>query len=368
MTVGIDCRLAGLKHAGIGRYIENLILNLVDLNSDFKWVLFFYDQQQAQEVLKAKINSPNIKIVLTPINHYSLVEQAELPKIFTNENLDLLHVPHFNAPLFYKGNFVLTIHDLLWHEQKGNYVTTLNKWVYWIKYLGYKIITYAAIKRAQKIFVPSQTIQNTLEKYYPKSHHKIIITKEGIADHFKRTNTKRNLNSKQIVYTGSLYPHKNIQIVINALKSLPNYKLIIIGSRSVFQNKTRQLIKKLNLEKQVSFPGYISDQELLNTYHNSLALVQPSLSEGFGLTGVEAMSSGLPVLASDIAIFREIYQDGALYFNPYSSKSFVKAIEDLTPTKQASLIKNGIEITKQYNWQKMTQQTIDVYKKILKNA
>jgi hypothetical protein len=144
LTIGIDCRLAGKKHAGIGRYIENLVIRLPkvakeqkDNRQTIKWVYFFYDQSQANEISDQipESNRSTIKTVIAPIRHYSLAEQVKLPAIFKKENLDILHVPHFNVPILYAGKLVVTIHDLLWHERKGLHVTTLHPFLYWLTYL-----------------------------------------------------------------------------------------------------------------------------------------------------------------------------------------------------------------------------------------
>ena len=90
--IGVDCRLAGTKHAGIGRYIENFIRRAVK-EKTFQWVLFFHDQPQAQAVLPGKL--PHVKRVYIPVKHYSLKEQWTLPRVFLKEKLDLLHIPHF---------------------------------------------------------------------------------------------------------------------------------------------------------------------------------------------------------------------------------------------------------------------------------
>ena len=179
MKIGIDCRLAGSKHAGIGRYTESLLLNLLKKDLKTNWVLFFYDKDQAKNVLKNQIKKKNVQVVIAPIKHYSLEEQLRLPKIFKSTKLDLLHVPHFNIPIFYKGKLVVTIHDLLWHEYKGGSATTLSPTKYFLKYLFYKIIARLAVTKAKKIIVPAQTIKDTVIKFYPKTKNKIVITKEG---------------------------------------------------------------------------------------------------------------------------------------------------------------------------------------------
>jgi glycosyltransferase involved in cell wall biosynthesis len=371
MKIGIDCRLAGSKHAGIGRYTESLLLNLLNKKTKNKWVLFFYSQEQAKDVLKKNIENKNVEVVITPIKHYSLKEQTKLPKIFQSFNLDLLHVPHFNIPIFYtlwgrgKGKLVVTIHDLLWHEYKGGKATTLTPIKYFLKYFFYKIITRVAVNKAQKILVPAETIKNTVIKFYPKTKDKIVVTKEGGKIWNKEIKTTKRFK-KTLLYVGSLYPHKNIKVVIRALTTLRDYKLLIAGSRNVFRDKVESFVKYKEVSDRVTFLGYVDDKKLAELYTKVTALVQPSFSEGFGLTGVEAMSLGTPILASNIPIFKEIYQDVAFYFSPHSESSFVSKVHELEKINQKEnyrkiQMKKSTNLAKTYDWGKMASQTLKVY-------
>lgn len=363
MKIGIDARLSGLKHAGIGRYTQNLLQKILEYDKKNSYVFFFYDEQQATEVLADKIKSKNVKIVITPIKHYSLAEQLYLPKIFSQQKLDLLHVPHFNIPIFYSGKLVVTIHDLLWHEYKGGTVTTLNPIMYALKYLFYRVVTKAAVLKAKKILVPAQTIKETVATYYPTTQNKIVITKEGsqLLGSGKAPATKQK---NTLLYVGSLYPHKNIKLVLRALEFLPKYKLLIAGSRSVFQERVEVFVADKELEKRVTFLGYVPDEELAELYKSVTALVQPSFSEGFGLTGVEAMSVGTPILASHIPIFREIYQDVAFYFSPFSVPSFVQAVQLLESTQLETRLTQGKKLADTYSWDDMAKQTLQVYRSL----
>jgi len=280
-------------------------------------------------------------------------------------------VPHFNIPIFYQGKLVITIHDLLWHEYRGLQVTTLNPLAYLLKYLAYRWVTARAIAKAQAILVPAQTIKKTILKYYPQVKSKIFVTHEGINNKFLisrpegdpslRDNFKFLNNSRTLVYLGSLYPHKNIKVVLQALKKLPNYKLKLIGARDVFSRESKKLIDQYQVNSQVKFLGFLEDAQVAKELKTSLALVQPSLSEGFGLTGVEAMSAGTPVIASKIPIFQEIYQDGAIYFDPHDPQSFVCAVQKLEKTNLNKLLQKAKKIAASYSWDKMVQETLQVY-------
>lgn len=355
--IGIDCRLAGEEHAGIGRYTQNLVRRLVK-NKNIEWVLFFFDKKQADEIIEKK--SDNVEIVLLPIKHYSLKEQLVLPTAFKKTNLDLLHVPHFNIPIFYSGKIVTTIHDLLWHEQRGSHVTTLPAWKYWLKYSAYKTTVEKAVNKSLKIFVPSQTVADTIAKYYPKGKNKTVVTYEGVEEEFLKTKPNKKNIKKQLVYTGSLYPHKNIEVVFKALKKLPKFSLKLVGSRNIFQKETMKLTKKHEVEKQVNFLGRLSDKELIKLYQESYALVFPSLSEGFGLPGLEAMAVDLPVIASDIPIFREVYGEAAAYFDPTNPAELVEKVLILEPSRKP-LAETGKKLIKKYSWDEMVKTTMANY-------
>jgi len=120
----------------------------------------------------------------------------------------------------------------------------------------------------------------------------------------------------------------------------------------------------MNATLFVKLLGFVSDEELGALYLNSRAFVFPSLSEGFGLPGLEAMSVGTLVLASDIPVLKEIYKDSAAYFNPYDYTSMEKAMEDalaLEPSVRKERIEKAREFAKRYSWDKMARETIKVY-------
>lgn len=364
--IGIDCRLAGQRHAGIGRYIENLVRELLAQEKHTEWVLFFSDQEQANQVLLHYKELSHVTVVLVPkTRHYSISEQFKLPQYFEAQHLDLLHIPHFNIPLFYKGKIVVTIHDLLWHEYRGARVTTLPKWKYWPKYLIYRYVVSQAVRRALKIFVPAQTVAHQITRYYPEVSEKIVVTSEGVEQRFFGELPKSPAVKKQVVYLGSLYPHKNIKVVLDALKLLPEYKLLLVSARTVFADQVQKYIEQQNLTQQVEFLGYLSDKEVATLLQESTALVQPSRSEGFGLTGLEAMAVGTPVIASDIPIFHEIYKTQAFFFDPSDPESFATALRIVENTDRKTYQIAAQEFAGSYKWSAMAAIIAKYYRVML---
>lgn len=368
-TIGWDARLAGQRHAGIGRYIENLLIELPQTNLAVNWHFFFHDQSQAAPILAQIPNQEHLTVSYTPIRHYSFAEQTRWLKSLLQAKLTLLHVPHFNIPLGYFPPLVVTIHDLLWHQQIGPQATTLPTSTYYLKYLAYRLVTHQALTRAKKIFVPAETIKDTIYQYFPNLKTELVVTSEGLSSEFSDLPSQpavSKINHRQLLYVGSLYPHKNINLVLQALIQRPNLQLKIVGARDVFLERTKELVNQYQLQSQIKFTGYLTDSELITQLQQSLALVQPSFSEGFGLTGVEAMAAGTPVLASKIKIFQEIYRQAPLYFDPQNLASFLAAVDKVSqPQQRAQAQQKGWSVAKQYRWSKVAQLLATHYQSIL---
>lgn len=168
------------------------------------------------------------------------------------------------------------------------------------------------------------------------------------------------MKAYQIVYTGNLYPHKNIGVLISAVERL-QINLKIICARSVFE-------KRLPKSEYVEYLGRLSDEEMVKVYKNSQVFVFPSLIEGFGLPGLEAMAVGLPVIAANASCLPEIYGDAALYFDPHDVNDLISKIQSVLSDKNLvkSLTQKGKQQVKKYSWAKMAKQTWEIYQNVLR--
>ena len=175
------------------------------------------------------------------------------------------------------------------------------------------------------------------------------------------------LNKKPyLLYVGNAFPHKNLERLVLAFgklkKEKTNLNLILVGKIDYFYKRIKKLVKELDL-KDVYFPGKVSDKELKSLYKNALLYIFPSLEEGFGLPGLEAMKNKLPVICSNKASLPEIYKDAALYFNPKNVSDIYKKILNIinNKQKQKDLVKKGKKQVKKYSWEKCAKQTLKVY-------
>jgi glycosyltransferase involved in cell wall biosynthesis len=375
MKILIDARLYGLEHAGLGRYTMNLIRELSFLDKENQYVILL--RKKYFNKLKLPKNWEKVK---ADFRHYSLIEQIKLPAILAREKPDVVHFPHFNVPLAFKSKFVVTIHDIIMHKFKGRQTTTRSPLLYFIKRIFYKLIFNKAVKDSKRILVPTKFTKKELIDDYQLKEKKLTVTYEGLDNKFicrsakKKILKKYNLDSDYFIYFGNAYPHKNLERLVEAMVLLNTlYKdkiyLAMASSRSVFTKRLEEYIKKNRADKYVKLLGFVPDQELACLLKHSLAFVYPSLYEGFGLQGLEAMASETLVLASDIPVFREVYKNNVLYFNPYDFSSIEKAMKEvieMSSKERERLIKKAKKFIKRYSWTKMAKQTLEVYHKVVK--
>ncbi|HWS49081.1 MAG TPA: glycosyltransferase family 1 protein [Candidatus Methanoperedens sp.] len=372
----IDARLYGPKHTGLGRYTKNLLLSLKSLPdfNKYKFTLLVYPELRAE--IEDDLGN-NFNYLSTSLNHYSLKEQIFLPILLMKLKADLVHFTHLDKCIFYPKKSVVTIHDLIRHFSKGPNTSTKNPLLYWPKYWGYLLMTQVILKTSH-IIVPSNFWRDYIIKKYHFDSKNIITTYEAVDPEFlsaslnAKTSSLRaersNLStSNYLIYTGNLYPHKNIDVVLKALRKLPSIKLKIICARSVFTNKIEKQIADCKLENQVEFLGYVPDSEFKKIYSGALALVHPSFLEGFSLTGLEAMALNCPVIAAKASCLPEIYEDSVLYFDPNDPSSLIKQIVTLQKSLKLrnKLIDLGHRQVSKYSWDKTAKKTLSFYQKII---
>jgi glycosyltransferase involved in cell wall biosynthesis len=260
--------------------------------------------------------------------------------------------------------------------------TTRFRLFYWFKYLVYRLIVNISFKRAEKIVVPSNWWKKRLKTKYDLEKGKIKVVYESVSDNFKNLQNDLSINEKSqvlakfklkkpyVVYTGNLYPHKNVYRLAKAIK-LVNEKrrlfLVVIGAKGVFWQRLLKKVREIRAEDSVILAGFVSDQEIPLIYEQAEAFVFPSLLEGFGLTGLEAMAVGLPVVCSRASCLPEIYQDAALYFHPKKAKDIARKIVQIIEDEKLreDLINKGFIRVKDFSWEKMARETLEVYQSVI---
>ncbi len=364
--IGIDVRL--WNETGIGRYIRNLVENLIRTDSGHEYILFACSKD-FNDIKRLILKSENFQIIKADIHWHSASEQIEFPSLLNKYNLDLMHFPYFSVPVMYKKPFVVTVHDLIINNFSTGRATTLPRPIYFVKKIGYSYVLKSAIKNSRKILAPSLATKQEILSHYSVPAQKIEVTPEGIDKTI--LDFKPNIFSEKhpyFLYVGNAYPHKNVERLIEAFlifsEKHPEYKLRLVGKKDFFYER---LIHKIHNSK-IEFMGYVTDMDLAKLYKNSEATIAPSLMEGFGLTVLEALSLGSIVACSAIPSLQEVAGESAIYFDPEDVLTLTSAMETVAGMNKGTRderISAGLTRAGKFSWEKMTKETIDVYESCL---
>ncbi|MBI3103817.1 glycosyltransferase family 4 protein [Candidatus Daviesbacteria bacterium] len=368
LKIGIDARM--FHESGIGRYIRNLIDQLQKIDSKNEYAILLTRTDYHKLIFRS-----NFKKVLADFKWYSLNEQLRLHSLLNLLNLDLVHFPHFNVPIFFKGKFVVTIHDLIHQHFQMKRATTHGPITYTIKQLGYKAVFKTAITRSTKIFTPSNYVKDLLIKDWQIESQKIKVTLEGVDDKIltiirriatadiRKVLDKFNIKQPYIFYVGNAHPHKNVEGLIRVFRELKKkyqyLQLVLSGNDHYFW----QRLRRENQHKDIIYTGYIADEELVALYRQAAVFVMPSFEEGFGIPILEAMAGRCAVVSSNAGALLEVGGDGAIYFDPASPEDMADKIDQVLNDKnlQVELIEKGQKRVKLFSWKSLAEQTLEVY-------
>lgn len=371
-NITIDARLAGSRHAGIGRYEAEIIRRLVSeprfLDEKFQVPVHWHIWVSADDDVSwlPKNLSHGFTLRQTSIRHYGVAEQLFWPQQLAQYPSDLIWVPHFNVPLRCPFPWVVTLHDLLWHQIKDPRATTLSPWKHAIKHHGYRWVTSHAARGADAIIVPSKAVAEDVHKLLG-ADLPVTVTYEGVTASYLEAKISPEAglpHIPKIVYIGSLYPHKNVNIILQALRALPEFEFHVVSARSIFTDELIAEAERLGVREQLHVRGYLDDLEVRELLQNSVALIQPSTSEGFGLTGLEGLAAGVPVVASDLPVFAELYQDFATFFPRHDAIELSQVLKKLwkNPLSVAERTR-AQNYARGFTWDKTTEMTWEVIQK-----
>jgi glycosyltransferase involved in cell wall biosynthesis len=376
MRIGIDARIWGSYGRGVGRYIQNLVENLERVDRKNHYFIFLREKGFNSYQPKNK----NFHKVLADVPWYGAQEQVVMPGIFSASNLDLLHVPHFNAPLLYRGKMVVTIHDLTMLKFGGRETSTLPAPLFFAKRAGLRLVTESAARRSAAVIVLSRFVKDDVAKTFGISPKNISVTYEaGILEGKGRADREREIENvlekyritkPYFLYVGAFYPHKNVDRLVEAVKILNEKlkkpaQLVLAGGKDAFLEKVVRKALEVGALRYISLTDHVTDADLVDLYLEAEAYVQPSLSEGFGLQTVEAMALGVPVVQSNASCLPEIAGEAALYFDPYDPQDMAQKLSQILGNEKLrnKLVKKGSERAKTFSWEQMARETLKVYEK-----
>src|SRR3989339_740954 len=326
----LDCR--HYDGSGIGTYIGNLVAMYSQIAKDLPLELMV--RREHLMGIKA-ISNFGVKIYNDPI--YSVREQFKwITKI---DAKGILHVPHYNAPLFFPGNLITTVHDVC-HVAQRQFFSGMLKRIYSGQFLQ-RVLT-----KSHAIVTVSNFSKSEILKYFNVPEEKIHVIYNGVDPMFRplpreesqQVLDKHRFPNEYLLFIGNVKPHKNILGLITSYKialeqnpSLPplvilgQYKNLITGIPNL-----RQIMENEDFKRHIIFTGYLPTADLPAIYSRAMLFLFPSFYEGFGLPTLEAMSCGTPVITSNCASIPEVVGDSALLVDPYNPEGMAQAILNLS--------------------------------------
>ena len=228
-----------------------------------------------------------------------------------------------------------------------------------------------AISIANVIIAISENTKKDLMEIYdvPESKIKVIYLASSlqssnpmVLDELKK---EHGIKRPYILYVGDRRTYKNFKVLLDSFinNHSDDFDLICFGGGK-FKNNELKNINNVIKNSMIQLNG--SDDLLASLYKNAFCFVYPSLYEGFGIPPLEAMSMGCPVIASNASSIPEVVRDAAILFDPNSKDELTYAIESLYDESiRNDLIKRGFDQEKKFSWDKMANETLDIYKSIL---
>ena len=397
MRIGIDCRTilnpgAG-EQAGIGHYTHCLVRNLLKIDQENEYVLFF-DNRISDSAAKLVIgNNQNVKARFFPFYQYKqylpfAYSQMLVAAFLSREKLDLYHSPANVIPLQYSGKSVVTLHDLAIYKHPDWFPSNfMSRQIF-----STKILVPKSLRKAKRIIAVSENTKQDIIKQFKIPAKKIEVVYEGVMKSDDLGNKKLIIPDKQtlkkkfdikdnyILFLGTIEPRKNIAALVkayhglltrNRIKSQKDNKnfpqLVLAGGRGWKYKEVFKTIKNLKLEKEIKYLDYVDHQDKIGLMQNALCFVFPSKYEGFGLPILEAMNLGIPVISSNVSSIPEVAGEAAILINPDSVSDLVQAIEKVVGDKKLreELSQKGREQSQKFSWQKTAEETLAIYKEVL---
>lgn len=351
--IGIDARM--IEMSGIGTYIQHL------MDSDI------YDVALGKTSLIKKYNDKvNTINYETPI--YGIKEQLKFPyRQIKNSNIDIMHFPHYNVPLFYNKEFIVTIHDLT-HLILPEFLP--NKFAYYYA----KFMIGHAVKKSSRIFTVSENSKLDIVNIFKVSPDKITVTYNGVDKDFKLKEKKDiqylyekyhiPLNKKIIMYVGNLKPHKNLQRLLESYAKMKDNsdKILLLVGKAFKSVDLERKESDLGIQNKVIHTGLVTKEELIDFYNLADVFVFPSLYEGFGIPPLEAMACGTPVICADNSSLPEVVGDAAIMFEATDVSQLTKCLDGYFDGEYdiKAYIEKGFQRVKLFQWENEIKKVMEV--------
>ncbi|MGQ7854824.1 glycosyltransferase family 4 protein [Pedobacter sp. WC2501] len=366
LKIGYDGKRAANNLTGLGNYSRSLIEHLASQYPEHEYLVYTPKVKAARQI-DAFFEKDNIGLKL-PKNGPFLWRTLNILKDLNQDGCQIFHGLSHEIPLAIQHTrikSIVTIHDLIF-LLFPQYYKFIDRKLY-----GWK--SKSACKRANKIIAISEKTKQDIIDLYGISPEKIEVIYQSCDDSFKtafdaatlsRIKATYKLPEKYILNVGTIEERKNLKLAVQALNEVSEEcKLVVIGKQTAYFKTVEKEIEKLGLKNRIVFLKNIPFADLPGIYQMASVFVYPSFYEGFGIPIIEALYSGVPVVAATGSCLEEAGGPDSLYISPNDAKGLAKAINQIleSPQQQKEMKEKGLEFVQKFNSNLVTQQLMDCY-------
>jgi len=386
LKIGINGLFLRKIDTGIGRVTKSLLEELVKLDKENTYFLY------VDHRIDFRLPS-NFRVRILSSSFYrreDLVKQTfweriSLAREVEKDQLDVFFSPYNSATRFKTVPNIVLLHDVIWKVLATTYLYNFRRRIYAQQ-------TFEAVKIAKRILTVSEFSRKEIHKHLNLALERIQVIGAGVSEEFKplekndrnllKVLQKNNIDVPYIFYIGGFETRKNVALLLTAYAKLVKHyannlkdRILVIGGEvptvtNPLLEDAKGIAVSLGISDRVKFVGKLTDEELACLYNGSDFFVFPSLYEGFGLTVLEAMACGTPVIASQIGPIKEVAQDTVHYFHPEREDELVQAMNRFLTDQvvKEELRVRALNRARQFTWEKSAKILLEEFKKNAKNT
>jgi glycosyltransferase involved in cell wall biosynthesis len=372
MRVAIDIRK--INEFGVGTYIWNLVRNLAGIDDENEYLLLG-SNRNFHELGPLP---PNFRHLYQSDSETFWQNQCALPFTLRKHHVDVVHVPHHEAPMLVPSRLVVTVHDCVHLLFPARNESKFRKYRTYLR-------TRRVVRSAQHIVAVSESTKDDLISIFKLPASKISVVYNALDERSAQDHTpaerrqvleRYQLKDPFILFSGKIRSHKNVHRLIEAFAVLKmelsdderyrNLKLIIIGDDVSKHPYLRLTVVRSGVQDHVRFFGFVPFPILRVFYQSAVLFAFPSLYEGFGLPPLEAMANRTPVIASNTSSMPEVLEDAAMLVNPENVFDIARGMRTILTDDllRQRLIQRGTEQVAKFSWRLAAEQVIDTYRRL----
>ena len=345
--------------AGMKAYVREVVARLPRVAPDLEFAVVSNDDGVLSSVNGT--SSTAVALGESAAANASWGEQSALPRLMRATGAALAHFMSVYAPIRSRLPYVYTIHDLI-HKRYPRYFS-------WKIPVYYAFVVGPVARRARAVLTDAAPTIHDLTRYLGVMPERVRVVPLGVSERFaagdaRRARERWQLERPFFLYAGNHRPHKNLATLAAAWHAMEEPCDLVITEDGPLGFASNSFEKS---NGKIVAAGRISTRELADLYAACTGVVQPSLYEGFGLSVLEAMSAGAPVVIAQTPVLLEVAGGAALSFPPRDQAALGRALTVLLrdPSTVASLRERGQRRAADFNWDETARKTAAAYREFL---